>query len=135
MKRWWWAVGALVALVLVLVVVDRVTVRVAESTAVRSMEQGDVELTDANLDIQGFPFLTQVAAGELGHVTGTATAATFGGYTVTDVRIDARDVSTTDPYVVKSGSSSRTWRSWGCRSRRACRPGSTAPRSPSTSPS
>jgi hypothetical protein len=103
MKRWWWAVGALVALVLVLVVVDRVTVRIAESTAVRSMEQGAVELTDAHLDILGFPFLTQVASGELGHVMGTAESATFGGHTVTDVRIDARDVSTADPYVVRSG--------------------------------
>lgn len=91
------------ALVLVLVVVDRVTVRIAESTAVRSIEQGDVELTNANLDILGFPFLTQVAAGDLGHVMGTAESATFGGYTVTDLRLDARGVSTTDPYVVQSG--------------------------------
>ena len=103
MKRWWWVVGGVVALVLVLVVVDRVTVRIAEGTAVRSMEQGDVELTDANLDILGFPFLTQVAAGELGHVTGSAATATFGGYTVTDLRLDARDVGTSDPYVVQSG--------------------------------
>jgi hypothetical protein len=103
MRRWWWVVGGLVALVLVLVVVDRVTVRIAESTAVRSIERGDVELTNANLDIVGFPFLTQVAAGELGHVMGTADSATFGGHTVTDLRLDARDVSTTDPYVVRSG--------------------------------
>ncbi|GAA1408589.1 hypothetical protein GCM10009600_25530 [Oerskovia paurometabola] len=103
MKRWWWVVGGLVVLVLVLVVVDRVTVRIAEGTAVRSMEQGDVELTDANLDILGFPFLTQVAGGELDHVTGSAATATFGGYTVTDLDLDARGVSTSDPYVVRSG--------------------------------
>ncbi|MFJ4108729.1 LmeA family phospholipid-binding protein [Oerskovia enterophila] len=103
MKRWWWLIGGLVVLVLVLVVVDRVAVRVTEGAAVRSMEQGDVELTDANLDIQGFPFLTQVVGGELEHVTGTAATATFGGYTVSDLHIDARGVSTRDPYVLQSG--------------------------------
>ena len=103
MKRWWWVIGGLVVLVLVLVAVDRVTVRIAEGTAVRSMEQGDVELTDANLDIQGFPFLTQVAAGELGHVTGSAATATFGGYTVSDLHLDAQGVATSDPYVMESG--------------------------------
>lgn len=103
MKRWWWLIGGLVVLVLVLVVVDRVAVRVTEGAAVRSMEQGDVELTDASLDIRGFPFLTQVVRGELDHVMGTATAATFGGYTVTDLRLAADDVSTSDPYVMRSG--------------------------------
>ena len=103
MKRWWWLVGGLFVLVLVLVVVDRVAVSVTEGSAVRSMEQGDVDLTDAKLDIQGFPFLTQVAGGELDHVTGSAATATFGGYTVDDLHLDARGVSTSDPYVMRSG--------------------------------
>ena len=55
----WWLIGVVVVLAVLFVVLDRVAVRLTERVAVQSMEQGDVELTDAGLDIEGFPFLTR----------------------------------------------------------------------------
>ncbi len=95
----------LVALAAVLVVGDRVAVRTAESAAVQAFEQ-EAEVTGASLDITGFPFLTQVAQGELTHVTGAAGTASFGGYTITDLTIDARGVGISPPYPVATGTAS-----------------------------
>ncbi len=43
--------------------------------------------------IHGFPFVTQLIAGELGHVTGTTDRVAFDGVTADDVRVDAHDVT------------------------------------------
>lgn len=108
MKR---AVGWVVALVVlagVAVVGDRVAVGMAEDAAVTAFQQQADDVTGAELDILGFPFLTQAAQGELTHVTGSATTASFGGWTVDDLAVDARGVSIRSPYTVASGTASGT---------------------------
>ena len=85
MKRWWWVLGGVVALVLVLVVADRIAVAVAQNAAVSSLEREADDVSGAELSIHGFPFLTQVLGGSLDHVTGSADAATFSGYEITDL--------------------------------------------------
>jgi hypothetical protein len=106
MKRLVGWLVALVALVVVVVVADRVTARAAENGAVTAFEQQADDVTGAQVDIRGFPFLTQLVRGELGHVTGSADTASFGGYAVSDVRVDARGVSTSEPYTIASGTAS-----------------------------
>lgn len=106
MKRLVGWLVALVALVVLAVVADRVTVRAAENGAVKAFEQQADDVSGAQLDIQGFPFLTQLAAGELDHVTGSADTATFAGYAVSDVQVDARGVGTSEPYTIASGTAS-----------------------------
>jgi hypothetical protein len=53
--------------------------------------------TTPSVDIQGFPFLTQVARGTLDSVTASAAGARLGGVAVTDVAIDARGVLVRPP--------------------------------------
>ncbi|WP_265521487.1 LmeA family phospholipid-binding protein [Oerskovia flava] len=106
MKR---LVGGVVAVVVLLalgVVVDRVAVGVAENRVVSSLEEGADAVSGATADVAGFPFLTQLAAGRLSDVVVTAESATFGGYTVTDVRAEASGISTAEPYVVEQGTAS-----------------------------
>ena len=50
--------------------------------------------------IGGFPFLTQLLAGSLDDVTAAAGAVTLDGLRVTDVTVDAADVSLAAPYRV-----------------------------------
>jgi hypothetical protein len=106
MKRLVGWLVAVVALVVVAVVADRVTVRAAENGAVTAFEQQADDVTGAQIDIRGFPFLTQLVAGELDHVTGSADTASFGGYAVSDVQVDARGVGTSEPYTIASGTAS-----------------------------
>ncbi|OLT49035.1 DUF2993 domain-containing protein [Cellulosimicrobium sp. CUA-896] len=106
MKRLVGWVVAVVALVVVAVVADRVTVRAAENGAVTAFEQQADDVAGAQIDIRGFPFLTQLVAGELDHVTGSADTASFGGYAVSDVQVDARGVGTSEPYTIASGTAS-----------------------------
>ncbi|WP_454042514.1 LmeA family phospholipid-binding protein [Cellulosimicrobium sp. Marseille-Q8652] len=106
MKRLVGVLVVLVVLVGVAVVVDRVALRSAESGAVTAFEQEADDVTGAQIDITGFPFLTQVARGELSHVTGSADSATFAGYAITDLQVDARGVGTSEPYTVASGTAS-----------------------------
>jgi len=106
MKRLVGWVVALVVLVVVAVVVDRVAVRAAENGAVTAFEQEADDVQGAQIDITGFPFLTQLAGGELTHVTGSADSASFGGYAISDLRVDARGVGTSAPYPVASGTAS-----------------------------
>ncbi|MCB7135982.1 LmeA family phospholipid-binding protein [Cellulosimicrobium marinum] len=106
MKR---LVGVLVVLVLLVgaaVVADRVAVRSAERGAVTAFEEEAQDVSGATVDITGFPFLTQLVGGELTHVTGSADSATFGGYAVTDLDVDARGVSTSAPHTIASGTAS-----------------------------
>lgn len=101
-----WVVVVLVVLGGVAVVADRLAVRSAERGAVTAFEQEADDVTGAQIDIAGFPFLTQVVRGELDHVTGSADSATFAGYAVSDLRVDARGVGTSEPFTVASGTAS-----------------------------
>lgn len=95
----------LVVLLALLVVADRVAVRATERAMVEAFDQ-QVDVTGATLDIPDFPFLTQVARGELTHATGSADTASFGGYVVTDLVVDARGVGIASPYVIRTGTAS-----------------------------
>jgi hypothetical protein len=106
MKRLVGLLVTLVVLVVVAVVADRVAVRSAESGAVTAFEQQADDVTGAQLDITGFPFLTQLARGELTHVTGSADTASFGGYAISDLQVEADGVSTSEPYRIASGNAS-----------------------------
>jgi hypothetical protein len=99
-----WLIPLVVVLV-VLVVGDRVAVAVAENRASSSVEDR-AAVSAVSVDVHGFPFLTQIAGGNLSHVTGSADSATFGGLSVTDVQIDARDVEISSPYRVAHGTAS-----------------------------
>ncbi|MBD8078538.1 DUF2993 domain-containing protein [Cellulosimicrobium arenosum] len=106
MKR---LVGWLVVVVVIVggaVVADRVVVGVVERNAVSTFEQEADDVSGAQVDITGFPFLTQVVRGDLDHVTGSADTASFAGYTVSDLQVDARGVSTSEPHTVASGTAS-----------------------------
>jgi len=50
------------------------------------------------VDVGGFPFLTQVWAGSVDHVTGDVEGVSLGGIDATDVHVDARDITTSEPY-------------------------------------
>jgi len=96
----------LVVVVVLAVVADRVAVRAAENGAVTAVQEQADDVQGAQVDITGFPFLTQLARGELSHVTGSADSASFGGYAISDVEVDARGVGTSAPYPVASGTAS-----------------------------
>lgn len=97
-------VVVLLAVLVVAFVVDRLAVREAESRALAAVEAEADDVTGATIDIRGVPFLTQLLGGSLGHVVATAEEATFAGYTVSDLEVDARGVSTGAPYTVREGS-------------------------------
>lgn len=106
MKRLVGLLVTLVVLVAIAVVVDRVAVRSAERGAVTAFEQEADDVAGARVDITGFPFLTQLIGGELTHVTGSADTASFGGYAISDLRVEADGVGTSAPYPIASGTAS-----------------------------
>lgn len=98
-------VGAVVGAVIVaggaFVVVDRVTAQHTEERLSAAIEQNlDGVVGTPQVHVEGFPFLTQLAAGSLDHVTGTIDGATLSGVTAQDVTFDGRDVTTAQPYTV-----------------------------------
>lgn len=94
----------LVVLVLLVglgVIADRVAVAAAERLAATKVEQSlDVSGTP-QIDIHGFPFLTQALDGTLDEVTAHADAITLDGTPLDDVDVTARGVSTRAPYSVQ----------------------------------
>lgn len=98
-------VSTLVVLGAGVVVADRVVAATAERRAAEAVEANlDVSGTPV-IEIDGFPFLTQVLAGSLTNVTGSVDGVTLdGGLTITDVSFDAQGVSTSEPYTVSAGS-------------------------------
>lgn len=52
------------------------------------------------VEIEGFPFLTQLVAGSLDELTGHVDGATIGGIAMTDVDVLAHGASTSEPYTV-----------------------------------
>lgn len=92
-------ISVLVVLALVLAGADRVANLVAEHKAAQAL--GATVGSDPDVDIGGFPFLTQWAAGDFHAVTVSADHATFDDMRVSDVRLRLRDVRT--PPYVRSG--------------------------------
>ncbi|MEE6271876.1 LmeA family phospholipid-binding protein [Georgenia wangjunii] len=96
---------AAVVLVLALVVlaggavVDRlVHARTEEDLAAAIGEEVEVDGA-MDVTIDGFPFLTQVLAGSLAEVRGTADGVLVEGLRLEDVRVAARGVDTSEPHV------------------------------------
>ena len=98
-------VGGVVALVVLgagAYVVDGYARARAEDEAVSVVTRElDVEGTP-DVRIEGFPFLTQLLARSLDDVSATAAGVTLDGLPVTDVAVDARDVSLEAPHRVGS---------------------------------
>jgi hypothetical protein len=99
-------VVAVVAALLVVVgagavVADRVLDRRAEDQIATAIEQNvDGVKGKPVVHVEGFPFVTQLAAGSLAHVTGTIDAATLSGVMAEDITFDGRHVSTTSPHTI-----------------------------------
>ncbi|HEY8719793.1 DUF2993 domain-containing protein [Pengzhenrongella sp.] len=83
------------------VVADRFAVGMAQDVAVDGLRANVQGVTgDPKIVITGFPFLTQLLAGELTDVTGRVEGLTFKGVQITDVDVDAEGVTTHRPYTV-----------------------------------
>jgi hypothetical protein len=90
-RKWPWIVLASVLVLLVLLVVlDRVAVAYADNQAAQQMKSQGFP-TKPDVDIQGFPFLTQVASKHLNHIHITASHVKEGPVTLSLVA-DATDV-------------------------------------------
>ncbi|MBD8062122.1 LmeA family phospholipid-binding protein [Oceanitalea stevensii] len=88
----------LVVLAVAGTVVDRVAVARTED---RLLAEAREELTlaqDAEVEIDGFPFLTQVLAGRLSEVRGTASTLVLEDFELHDVRVALRGVAPEEPY-------------------------------------
>ncbi|GAB2468432.1 DUF2993 domain-containing protein [Xylanimonas ulmi] len=92
---------ALALLAALAVGADRVAAWVTERSVATAVVLGGTGVSGAHVDIHGFPFLTQLAAGRIDHVTGRLDAGTFGGHTVSDVHLDARGVQSRAPWNVE----------------------------------
>lgn len=69
-RRWPWVLlVVLVLLVAVAVVVDRVALKLAEDKAAESLQSSQNLRQKPDVSVAGFPFLTQLAAGEFDNVT------------------------------------------------------------------
>src|SRR5256885_4227247 len=73
----WIGIGVVVLLVLLLIA-DRVGVAVAERVAGDTLESSEHLNSRPDVDIAGFPFLTQVATGNYDKITVTADDVTVG---------------------------------------------------------
>lgn len=103
MRRAATAVLVLLAVLAVVgVVVDRVAVARTEARLLAEAQE-QLELADGTeVVIDGFPFLTQVAAGRLAEVRGTAPTAVVDGLELHDVRVAARGVTPEEPYTAEA---------------------------------
>jgi hypothetical protein len=82
------------------VVADRVAASIAETGAAAAID-GKLQVTGATrVDVGGFPFLTQVLARSIDHVTVQLDAVTFDGVEVDDVSADAHGVGMSTPHAV-----------------------------------
>src|SRR3954453_3761406 len=103
MSRGGVAAGVVVGVVALLVggafVADRVVASTVETRAVEAIQENlDGVVGTPKVDIGGFPFLTQVIKGSLDEVTGQVDGVTIEGIHATDVTLEARDVTTSEPY-------------------------------------
>lgn len=85
------------------VVADRVAARQTEQVVVDAINENLDGVTGTpTVDTGGFPFLPQLFRNELDHVTAQVDSVTLEGVAVTDVDIDASNISTKEPYTVGS---------------------------------
>ncbi|WP_024286227.1 DUF2993 domain-containing protein [Cellulomonas sp. KRMCY2] len=98
-----WSVVVVGVLVAGAAVADGVVRERTQETLSTSLHTGIVGLDSApDVTIGGFPFLTQVLAGQLDDVTVTAPAATLDGLRLQQVDVHLTGVSTSQPTVARS---------------------------------
>lgn len=88
----------LVVLAVAGTVVDRVAVARTEDQLLAEARQQLEIAQDAEIEIDGFPFLTQVVAGRLAEVRGTTSTLLLEGFELHDVRVALRGVAPEEPY-------------------------------------
>lgn len=88
---------ALVVLIVLLVIADRVALGIAERKAGETLQTSQGLQQRPSVSVAGFPFLTQLAAGDFDHVTITAHDVPIGNSTrtlaVDTLRVDLRQVT------------------------------------------
>lgn len=104
MKR---AIAVVVVVVLALIgiawLVDRMAVGATARGIASDLSDAGLDLgPDAEVRIEGFPYLTQLMVGRLTEVNLTADTATIDGLGLTEVRGVARGVETSAPYVART---------------------------------
>ncbi|MGH8861165.1 MAG: LmeA family phospholipid-binding protein [Jatrophihabitantaceae bacterium] len=101
-RRWPWALlVTLVVLVGLLVAADRVALGFAEDKAAAALQSSQHLQQPPDVSVLGFPFLTQLAAGEFGEVTVTADDIGVGtdrSLTLQKVVVDMHHVTVSDNY-------------------------------------
>lgn len=89
----------LVLVALGFVVADMVAAqRTRQTVSDAIVENVDEVVGVPTVDVGGFPFLPQLARGELDRLDATVDGATLGGIAMTDLAIGAAGVSTSTPY-------------------------------------
>ncbi len=96
-RKWPWVlVGLIVVLAVVLTVIDRVAVSVAEdkvATAItESASEYETTADSTEVDIRGFPFLTQAAAGSFGRVDVTMRNVMVRDFALIELTAELSDV-------------------------------------------
>jgi len=92
--------GILLTLGILAVVADRVIVGVVQRAVVSQALAGAAtgSITGADVQIHGFPFLTQVLSGRLNELSGSMESGNFGGLDVRDLNFDATGVALGEPF-------------------------------------
>jgi hypothetical protein len=94
---------AVLALLGIAWLADRMAVGATAAGIASDLSDAGLDLgPEADLRIEGFPYLTQLMIGRLTEVNLTAGTATIDGLGLTDVRGVARGVRTSAPYVARS---------------------------------
>lgn len=88
--------AVLVLLAVVAVVADRATCALTQRGTAGVLNAAVDDSEGVDVDIRGFPFLTQLAAGTLGDVQVRADRLTLNGFTVVDAEATATDVHLRD---------------------------------------
>jgi LmeA-like phospholipid-binding len=99
---------ALGILVVLLVIIDRIALVLAEDQISSRIASAYDLPTDPGVSIAGFPFLTQVVSGDYGQINVTASQVQADGATLHDLNVRLTDVHATISQVLGSGTSTVT---------------------------
>jgi len=94
-RRWLIALGVLIAL---LIAADRIGVAVAQSTLASQIQKDQKLSQKPGVSISGFPFLTQVASRNFGHVSVDIRGLNASGVPISDIHADLNGVHVSSGY-------------------------------------
>src|ERR1700710_2442505 len=81
--RWPWVLlGVVLVLVALFVAADRIALHIAENKAAETLQSSQQLNTKPAVSVAGFPFLTQLVAGEFDDVTISANGLDVGNHTL-----------------------------------------------------